>query len=139
MVTGDGAIAGIALQFEPPIDRPAPPIMEVLDEEAIWMSPAETTHRLLWDTSMCVDNSQGSEVRSLIKKACKASLSMPQQQFVLSEIEKDPKLVYHIGLTPQKLPDLVRVLGVLDAFLEPAKPILSPILTQLVACCVAPR
>jgi hypothetical protein len=99
--------SNLAVQFEPPVDRPPPPFLETLDVESIWMSPTETTHQLLWDSSMCVDNSQGSEVRTLMKKACKTSLGVPQQQFVLAEISKDPKLVYHIGLTPQKLPDLV--------------------------------
>lgn len=93
--------------FCPPLERPAPPLLECFDTEAIWMSPTESTPCVIWDGSMCVDNSQGSEVRSLMKKACKASLAMPQQQFVLTEINNDPKLVYHIGLTPQKLPDLV--------------------------------
>ena len=59
----------------------------------IWMCPTESTHTVLWDASMGVDNSQGSEVRGLMKKACKSSLGMQQQQFVLAEINKDPKLV----------------------------------------------
>eukprot|EP00039_Didymoeca_costata_P006109 m.87531 g.87531 ORF g.87531 m.87531 type:complete len:478 (-) comp13115_c0_seq1:1254-2687(-) len=99
--------SGFSSTLKPALDRPAPPLLEVLDSEAIWMNPTETTHNLLWDSSMCVDNSHGSEVRALMKKACKSSLPVPQQQFVLAEIDKDPKLVYHIGLTPQKLPDLV--------------------------------
>lgn len=93
--------------FCPLLERPAPPLLECLDAECIWMCPTESTHTVLWDASMGVDNSQGSEVRGLMKKACKSSLGMQQQQFVLAEINKDPKLVYHIGLTPQKLPDLV--------------------------------
>lgn len=37
--------------------------------------------------------SAGSEVRALMKRACKAQLSQQQQQFLQTEIEADPKLV----------------------------------------------
>jgi hypothetical protein len=58
------------------VDRPPPPLLTSLDVEEIWMSPTESTHKVLWDSTMCVDNSQGSEVRTLMKKA-RDNLSSP--------------------------------------------------------------
>jgi len=92
--------------FEPPYVRPKPPVLVPLDGELRWLSP-ETPHELLWDSSMCADTSQVSAVREAIARALKGPLVPAQQQQVLLELEADPKLVYHCGLTPKRLPDLV--------------------------------
>lgn len=94
------------LGFEPQFIRPAPPLFEPRDDEVIWLN-AETFHEALFDLSMCADTSRGAEVRELMAKAFRGPLGPTQQQQVLQELEKDPKLVYHCGLTPKKLPDLV--------------------------------
>ncbi|KAG0492247.1 hypothetical protein HPP92_005645 [Vanilla planifolia] len=49
----------------------------------------------------------GAAVRDLIAKALKGPLPPSQQEQVLVELNNDPKLVYHCGLTPRKLPELV--------------------------------
>lgn len=45
----------------------------------------------------------GAEVRELMSKAFKGPLIPTQQQQVLAELEADSRLVYHCGLTPQKV------------------------------------
>ncbi|KAG0520456.1 hypothetical protein BDA96_08G075800 [Sorghum bicolor] len=86
--------------------RPTPPRLPVLDGELQWLNP-DNNHELLWDYSMCADTSRGAAIRDLIARALKGPLAPAQQEQVIVELTKDPKLVYYCGMTPQKLPDLV--------------------------------
>lgn len=109
---GGGRTAGNGLGLfslegmRPAFARPPPPMLAVDDAELIWLTPVEPPP-LLWDASMGEDTSRGAAVRELMSKACNTALPPEQQEQVLKELEADPKLVYHCGLSPQRLPDLV--------------------------------
>ncbi|GAB4855761.1 hypothetical protein Ancab_024406 [Ancistrocladus abbreviatus] len=96
------SLEGLGLQWI----RPLPPRLPVQDGELVWLNP-DNNHELLWDYGMYADTSRGAAVRDLIAKALKGQLASTQQEQVLVELANDPKLVYHCGLTPRKLPDLV--------------------------------
>ncbi|XP_039016837.1 CCR4-NOT transcription complex subunit 11-like [Hibiscus syriacus] len=112
LVSGDrdeaisGLIANLSLEgLCPRWIRPVPPRFPV-DEELVWLNP-DNNHELQWDQGMCADTSRGAAVRDLIAKALKGALAPNQQEQVVLELTNDPKLVYHCGLTPRKLPELV--------------------------------
>jgi len=92
--------------FLPEFQRVAPPMLPISDNELLWINP-DYAPRLLWDAGMCQDSSRGAEVRDLMAKAFKGPLLPAQQQQVLADLRGDLRLVYHCGLTPQRLPDLV--------------------------------
>ncbi|KAL0909907.1 hypothetical protein M5K25_020816 [Dendrobium thyrsiflorum] len=102
-----GLLQNLSLEgLDPQWIRPEPPRLPVLDGELVWLNP-DSSHELLWDYGMCADTSRGAAVRDLIAKALKGPLAPSQQEQVLVELNNDPKLVYHCGLTPRKLPELV--------------------------------
>lgn len=93
--------------YRPEFLRLVPPIYHSINEIAWFHATEPTQFTIEYDTSMCVSNCASAEARKLMGKAFKNVLTLTQQQYLISELEKDPKLVYHIGLTPSKLPDLV--------------------------------
>ncbi|KAE8667554.1 TMV resistance protein N-like isoform X1 [Hibiscus syriacus] len=112
LVSGDrdealsGLVANLSLEgLRPCWIRPVPPRFPV-DEELVWLNP-DNNHELQWDQGMCADTSRGAALRDLIAKALKGALAPNQQEQVVLELTNDPKLVYHCGLTPRKLPELV--------------------------------
>lgn len=60
----------------------------------------ESKHSIQWDSLMCAGD---SEAKALFEKACKDALSPPDQNNLSQAIEKDPRLVHNIGLTPAKV------------------------------------
>ena len=93
--------------YRPEFLRLAPPLYRSVDELS-WFNVTEPSQFTIeYDTNMCVSNCAGAEARRLMGKAFKSVLTLQQQQHLVNELDRDPKLVYHIGLTPGKLPDLV--------------------------------
>ncbi|KAK9751765.1 CCR4-NOT transcription complex subunit 11 [Popillia japonica] len=105
LVTGENP--PMSRVYKPEFVTLAPPLMNCQDEP-VWMNVINRKeHIIAYDMTMCVPNMAGQEVRQLLTKAYKSALTLQQQQQLLTELENDSKLVYHIGLTPSKLPELV--------------------------------
>ncbi|KAJ3288476.1 hypothetical protein HK104_008151 [Borealophlyctis nickersoniae] len=97
------------LGFEPPFLLPPPPVLHPRRDECVWLNPPDVTtlHRIEWDDGMCRDTARRERVRRLMAKALKGPLSISQQHIVVDQLERDPKFVHHLGLAPERLPDLV--------------------------------
>ena len=86
----------------PEFVRLAPPLF--CADELVWLDPiGEADHMIAYDTTVCIPRGAGSEARRLISQAFTGSLTLLQQNRLLSELERDSRLVYHVGITPNKV------------------------------------
>ncbi|XP_074098125.1 CCR4-NOT transcription complex subunit 11 [Cotesia typhae] len=106
LIDGDPPLC--SQNYRPEFLRLAPPLYDHPAGGLKWM-PVTELYQFSpeYDVNMCVSNSAGAEARRLMRKAFTKVLTPQQQQHLSTELKKDPKLVYHIGLTPSKLPELV--------------------------------
>lgn len=86
----------------PEFVRLAPPMFGL--DELVWLDPVgESDHVIAYDGTVCIQRGAGSEARRLISQAFTGSLTLLQQNRLLSELERDSRLVYHVGITPNKV------------------------------------
>lgn len=97
-----GQPAFIQRTISPEFVRLAPPLF--CPDELVWIDPiGEADHVIAYDTTVCIPRGAGSEARRLISQAFTGSLTLLQQNRLLSELERDSRLVYHVGITPNKV------------------------------------
>ena len=97
-----GPNAAIQQSVSPEFVRLAPPIF--CPDDLVWLDPiGEADHVIAYDTTVCIPRGAGSEARRLISQAFIGSLTLLQQNRLLSELERDSRLVYHVGITPNKV------------------------------------
>jgi len=91
----------------PQLMRLVPPLF-LREDEMIWQDPVDYSHITYeYDHSLLEQEEGGTEARQLTQRACKHTLTLGEQQRLLTELEKDPLVVSGLGLTPAKFPDLV--------------------------------
>ncbi|CAL8103471.1 unnamed protein product [Orchesella dallaii] len=85
------------------------PPLHFARDELVWMMPTEPGfHVPIIDSSVGLElKGEATEALQLINQAFNEALSLLQRQTLLNELAKDPKIVSHLGITPQRLPDLV--------------------------------
>ncbi|CAG8519455.1 13861_t:CDS:2 [Acaulospora morrowiae] len=60
-----------------------------------------------WDYNMMADFTDRDDIRLLMNKALQRALSIPEEEYVLKQFEKNSKLIYHCNFSPEKLPYLI--------------------------------
>ncbi|KAG7161602.1 CCR4-NOT transcription complex subunit 11-like [Homarus americanus] len=109
-----GPVPTLAQQyFTPEIIRLTPPL-HIAEDELVWITSVDRAeYKIMYDSSMCVLSGGDAEAKRLMAKAFKETLSLPQQQHLLAELDKDPRMVYHTGLTPPKSSQITEYFSVL--------------------------
>ncbi|KAJ6251760.1 ccr4-not transcription complex subunit 11 [Anaeramoeba flamelloides] len=94
-------------EFKPPFVRPSPSILQILDNELIWIDYEDETLLPIWDQTITNVKSNNDQFKNLMKKAFTSQLSQLEQQQIILRLENEPKLLGEGVITPNNFQDLV--------------------------------
>lgn len=81
----------------------APPLLNC-EDELIWLDMTNPAyHKPVYNSSIVETKTVGKDAKNLITQSFRQALSIQDQNDLLRELEKDPELVYNVGLTPDKV------------------------------------
>ncbi|CAG8823890.1 1152_t:CDS:2, partial [Dentiscutata erythropus] len=69
--------------------------------------PNEVDSEIEWDYNILADFTDRDDIKLLMNKALQRALSIPEEEYVLKQFQKNPKLIYHCDFSPEKLPYLI--------------------------------
>ncbi|XP_037070440.1 CCR4-NOT transcription complex subunit 11-like isoform X2 [Pollicipes pollicipes] len=109
--TAEGVLGGptpYAQQCVSPEFLRLPPPLHNCQDEMVYMVPSEPhEHQVAYDPSLLTAPAGVGEARQLMALAVHGPLTLQQQNQLISQLKRDLKTVYQVGVTPAKLPDLV--------------------------------
>lgn len=87
--------------------RPVCPMSKGIDELCMIIPRESSSLKPCWHAGVCEATEFLTEARRLLSLAYTRSLVLQQQHLLVAIILEDDNIVFQLGLTPQKLPDLV--------------------------------
>lgn len=87
--------------------RPVCPMSKGIDELCMIIPREPSSLKPCWHGGVCEATEFLTEARRLLSLAYNRSLVLQQQHLLVAIILEDDNIVFQLGLTPQKLPDLV--------------------------------
>jgi hypothetical protein len=60
-----------------------------------------------WDFNMVQGQFNYAQTKKILNLACKTSLKSHEEKYLIKGLHLDKELVFHINMTPSKLPDLL--------------------------------
>lgn len=112
----------------------APPLLPC-EDELVWFDITSPNHKPVLDHIGETPTGQETEAKKLVAMAFKQALSLQDQKVLENELDKDSELVLQLGLTPQKLPDLVEnnpIIAIKILLMLMSSPNLTEYLSELV-------
>jgi len=93
------------LNDDPQVDYDSLPPADV-SQDALYLVPGMLPEPY-WDFNMVCDQYNYADMKKYLNRATKYNLKQQEARLLCRGLHSDPELVFHIDMTPAKLPDLL--------------------------------